>query len=111
MLFVTMCFYFLFEIPSPGKQYKYECFRYRNAAEVEYIRRATTTEKKNYILDMIKYISKQLEISQKASTWMDSADQEFAIKRLHDIQTSIGWTDIVFNTTEYEKMSGFDKVC
>lgn len=59
---------------------------------------------------MVKYISKELELSQKASTWMHEEDKEIAIKTLHSVETSIGWTHNIFNATEYDKIFSYDKV-
>lgn len=84
--------------------------RYRNAVEAEYIRRTTTAEKKKYILEMIGYISRELKLSQQASTWMNEQDRNDAIKRVDNIKTFIGWTDIVFDIAKYEKMFGYDRV-
>lgn len=84
--------------------------RYRNVVEVEYIRRTTTDEKKKYILEMIDYISKELKQSQQASTWMNEKDRNDAIKRVDNIKTFIGWTDLVFNIEKYEKTFGYDRV-
>lgn len=78
--------------------------------EGEYIRRTTTAEKKKYILEMIKYIRNELELSIKASSWMHEDNIEFGLERLHEITTSLGWIDIVFNATNYEKIFGYDKV-
>lgn len=78
--------------------------------EVEYIRRTTTAEKKEYILEMISYIRTELKLSQQASTWMNEEDRNDAIKRVDNIKTFIGWTDIVFDIANYEKMFGYDRV-
>lgn len=78
--------------------------------EAEYIRRATTVEKRKKIAEILKYIRMELELSQKESTWMNQVDIKNALKRLHNVNISIGWSDTVFNVTETERMSGYDKV-
>ncbi|CAG9765647.1 unnamed protein product [Ceutorhynchus assimilis] len=78
-------------------------------AEAQFIRQTVSNEKRKNIKEIIENVKQEMENNLRNIKWMDDETREASIKHLRKITSAIGWTDIVFNGTEYERLFGFNK--